>query len=109
LNLNPKIEAALTGIGCDFEAIRYTGKNETYLTYYTYSMVPVSFADDDETAIRSNGSVDIYTKGNFKNLKESVRTRLKSAGFSVTYGPELYEYDTGYYHTVVEWSYEEGV
>lgn len=109
MNLNPKIEAALTGIGCDFEAIRYTGSNETYLVYYEFSTVGTNHADDDETALRVSGAVDIYSKGNFKSLRESVRTRLKAAGFTVSFGPELYEHDTGYFHAIVNWTYEEGI
>ena len=103
MNINPLIENALSDIGCPVSPIRFTGKNGTYITYYTTSEADEIFADDEAIGGGTNATVDVYSKGNFKSLVKEVKKKLKQAGFSILpSGLELFEPETGYYHVVIE-------
>lgn len=103
MNVNPLIENALSNIGCPVSPIRYRGKSDTYITYYTTLESDEIFADDIAVGAGTEVTVDVYSKGNFKSLVKEVRKRLKRAGFSILpSGLELFEPETGYYHVVIE-------
>ncbi|WP_027628115.1 hypothetical protein [Ruminiclostridium cellobioparum] len=103
MNVNPLIEDALSNIGCPVSPIKYSGKSESYITYYTLLESDEIFADDIAIGAGTEATVDVYSKGNFKSLVKEVKKKLKQAGFSILpSGLELYEPETGYYHIVIE-------
>lgn len=108
MNINPKIISALDDIGCPVSPIKHDGNENTFIVFYTYLENPELFADDEEIAEVTYGTVTIYSKGNFKSLAKEVKTRLKQAGFVVrSSGPEMYDNDTGYYSYPIEICIEE--
>lgn len=108
MNINPKIISALDDIGCPVSPIKHDGNENTFIVFYTYLENPELFADDEEIAEVTYGTVTIYSKGNFKSLAKEVKTRLKQAGFIVrSSGPEMYDNDTGYYSYPIEICIEE--
>jgi hypothetical protein len=110
VNINPKIESALTDIGCPVDPIKHDGAEDKYIVYYTYSEVPEFFADDEPIIEGTYGTVTIYCKGNFKALAADVKSRLRQAGFTIRQaGPETYESDTGYYGWPIEIYINEGL
>lgn len=110
MNINPLIISALDGIGCPVSPIKHNGAEDTYIVFYTYSETPELFADDEAIGETTYGTVNIYSKGNFKALAKEVKSRLKQAGFVVRgSGPEGYELDTGYYSYPIEICIEEGM
>lgn len=107
MNINPLIESAFK----DFEInkkripiafLSYTGKADTYLTYYTWQEQPANFFDDEHHAKEAYGTIDIFSKGNFKSILKEVKKILKANKFTWTdNGPETFERETGYYHVPV--------
>ena len=88
--------------------MNYTGNSDVYLTYYTWFDKPENFYDDENHAEIAFGTIDIYSKGNFKNILELVKTKLKENGFTWTdNGPETYDADTEYYHVPVNFCYSQ--
>ena len=82
--------------------LTYTGKSDVYLTYYTWFEQPDNFYDDEYHAEISYGTIDIFLKGNFKNILKKVQEKLKENGFTWTdHGPEDLDKATGYYHVIV--------
>lgn len=81
--------------------LRYTGKATTYITYQEVQDDTSFSADDELQAYVTYYDFDIYSKGNYLNLIESVKEILKANGWryqpSMT-SQDLYEDDTGYYH-----------
>ena len=81
--------------------LRYTGKNSTYVTYQEIQNDTTFDADDKLQAYVTYYDFDIYSKGNYFNIIESVKEILEANGWrwqpSMT-SQDLYEDDTGYYH-----------
>ena len=112
ININPIIESAFS----DFEVnkkrvpiafLSYTGNADTYLTYYTWQEQPENFFDDEHHAEVAYGTIDIFSKGNFKGILKEVKKILKANNFTWTdNGPETFERETGYYHVPVNFCAE---
>lgn len=115
MNINPIIEKAFENFTVDNQKIpisfmNYTGKSGNYLTYYTWLEQPQNFSDDDYHAELSYGTIDVFSKNNFKNIVKKVKQTLKNSGFTWTdNGPETFEDDTKYYHIPVNFCLENGV
>lgn len=81
--------------------MRYTGKNTTYITYQEIQDDTPFTADDELQAYVRYYDFDIYSKGNYLTIIESVKEILKANDWrwqpSMT-SQDLYEDDTGYYH-----------
>lgn len=107
ININPIIESAFS----DFEVnknripivfLSYAGNADTYLTYYTWQEQPENFFDDEYHAEVAYGTIDIFSKGNFKGILKEVKKILKANNFTWTdNGSETFERGTGYYHVPV--------
>lgn len=81
--------------------LRYTGKATTYITYQEIQDDTSFSADDDLQAYVTYYDFDIYSKGNYLSVLESVKEILKANDWryqpSMT-SQDLFEDDTGYYH-----------
>ena len=81
--------------------MRYTGKATTYITYQEIQDDTSFSADDELQAYVTYYDFDIYSKGNYLSIIESVKEILEANNWrwqpSMT-SQDLYEDDTGYYH-----------
>lgn len=81
--------------------LRYNGHETTYVTYMQYDMDSSLSGDDDLIAYVIYYDFDVYSKGNYTQVIEQIKTLMKENGFvwqpSKT-SPDMYEDDTGYYH-----------
>ena len=80
---------------------RYFGKSTTYITYIHYDSDNSFSGDDELMGWVDYYDFDIYSKGNYLNVIESVKQILKENGFMFQpsrTSPDMYEDDTGYYH-----------
>ena len=115
MNINPLIERAFTGFTVDGINIPiayqlYEGNRTAFLTYYTRIERPEEFADDIPIFEGTYGTINVYSKSDFKNLLREVKRILKNNGFTVTdAGPEDFEEDTGFYHIPVNFYFESEV
>lgn len=112
MNINPILEKAFENFEVDGLQIpiafkKYSGTASTYLTYYTYLIKPESFADDQPIVSATYGTIDIFSKGNFKKIKKEVKKKLKEKGFTWTSDEaEDFEEDTGLFHVPVNFYIE---
>lgn len=112
ININPIIEEIfrnfeVAGKKIPITFLSYTGDSDTYLTYYTWFDKPDDFHDDEHHAEIAYGTIDIFSKGNFKGILKQVKKKLKENGFTWTdNGPEDFEKETGYYHVPVNFFIE---
>lgn len=79
------------------------------MTYYTRKEVPEDFSDDENNTEITYGTIDIFSKENFKSIIKDVKKILKDNDFLVTdVASEMYEEDTKYYYVPVNFC-KEGV
>ena len=104
--MNKELQKIFTGFEVDNVPIpvaflHYTGKATTYITYMEVQNDTTFDADDELQAYVTYFDFDIYSKGNYLNVIESVKEILKANGWrwqpSMT-SQDLYEEDTGYFH-----------
>ena len=90
------------------EFLNYTGHKTTYITYNNISTGDTFYTDNDLTNYVEYYDFDIYSKGNYLKIIESVKELLEQNGFewqpSMT-SSDLYEEDTGYFHKTLCFAY----
>lgn len=108
MNADSLLKTTLEGLGVPVERLKYDGKAETFITYQLVVGRDAHFADDDSEAEEFTYRVDIYSKLDYIALLRRLKTAVKAAGFyAITFDPEVFESDTGYYHIPVEIKYME--
>jgi hypothetical protein len=104
MNVNPLIEEIFKNFEVDGEQIPvnflfYTGKSDSYLTYYTWQNTAKDFWDGMHHAETASVTIDVFSRKNFKNLVEAVKQKMIEGGFTWTdNAAETYEQDTKYFH-----------
>ena len=99
--MNEKIEEIFADFNTPVSFLRYDGKKTTYVTYEQI-YIDNSFSGDNELlGYVDYYDFDIYSKGNYVDLIEEIKSKLIENGF--TWQPskssgDMYEYDTGYVH-----------
>ncbi|WGG47685.1 hypothetical protein [Rossellomorea sp. DA94] len=90
MSINPIIINNLKGFApTSFQ--KYTGKADTYITFFEYNQGSALNADDDEQITRHSIQVDIWSKGDYTQLTNQVKDKLKQLGFTKIYETEMYE------------------
>lgn len=96
------------GVNVPVKYMFYEGHGEPYVTYQQIDADNSLSGDDDLIGYVDYYDFDIYSKGNYLNIVENVKSLLKQNDFvwqpSRT-GPDLYEPDTGYYHKTLNFAY----
>lgn len=97
------------GVEIPVSFLRYDGKSTTYVTYQQED-ADASFSGDNQLlGYVDYYDFDIYSKGNYLNIVESVKQILKQNGFMwqpSRSSSDLYEADTGYYHKTLNFAIE---
>ena len=79
----------------------YQGHGEPYITYMNTDADNSYSGDDELLGYIEYYDFNIYSKGNFINIIEAVKEKLKANGFMFEpsrTSADMYETDTGYYH-----------
>ena len=89
--------------------MKYNGKKTTYITYMYYDSDNSFSGDDELLGWVDYYDFDIYSKGNYLNIIESVKSLMKQNGFM--YQPsrcsqDMFEDDTGYFHRTLSFAKE---
>ena len=105
--MNTLIINTLKPIGVPVTFQNYAGKETTYITFFTYLEQGEEFADDEEIVTGHYIQVDVWSKGNYMEVVNEVKERMKQAGFRRRSEYELYEKDTKIFHKVLRFVYEE--
>ena len=102
------VKTTLEKLGYPVERLIYTGKAETFITYQIVVGLDTHFSDDESGAEEFTYRADIYSRVDYIALMRSAKRALKEAGFyGITFDPEVFEENTGYYHVPVEFKYME--
>lgn len=89
----------------------YHGHGEPYITYNLDGYERSLSADDELENYAENYSFSIYSKGNYLNIEQQMKTLLKNNGFiwlANRSSGDLYDPDIGYYFKTLFFSYLKG-
>ena len=89
--------------------LRYNGKATTYITYMHYDSDNSFSGDNELLGWVEYYDFDIYSKGNYLNIIESVKELMKQNGFMFQpsrCSADMYEDDTGYFHKTLSFAIE---
>ncbi|QGG47349.1 hypothetical protein [Heliorestis convoluta] len=81
----------------------YSGKADTYITFFTYLDKAEQHADDREVATGHYVQIDIWSKGDYTVLVQEVQRQMEEAGFQKISFTDLYEKDLKIYHKVMRY------
>lgn len=110
--MNELIETIFAGFAVDGVEIPvvflyYEGHDQPYITYMQQDADNSLSGDDDLIGYVDFYDFDVYSKGNFMRIIESVKQLLKQNGFvwqpSRT-SEDMFEVDTGYYHKTLNFA-----
>lgn len=99
--MNGEILAALKKIGVPVRFQTYTGKEETYITFFTYLERPELHSDDRELITGNYIQIDVWSKSDYTDLVDKVYQNMIGAGFSKLNFYDLYEDELKVYHKVM--------
>ena len=95
------------GVEIPVSFLFYEGHGESYVTYMQQDADGSISGDDDLIGYVDYYDFDVYSKGNYSNIIESLKSLLKNNGFvwqpSRT-SQDFYETDTGYYHKTLNFA-----
>lgn len=83
--------------------------DNTTAPYIEYEILDESgslYAENEEVATNYRVQVDIYTKGSYTDIKNTVKEVMKNSGFEKEFGGSLYEEKTKLFHYVLRFNYE---
>lgn len=82
---------------------------DTHITFYEYLENDEDYADDEATSTEHYIQLDIWSKGNTKELKKQVKLLLKEVGFRFQEGQDFFETDTEIYHIAMRFYIDENL
>lgn len=107
-NVDSLLKAELEKLGVPVERLKYGGKAACFIVYQLVVGRDTFFSDDEEGAQEFTYQVHVYSKTDYIDILQRLKTALKAAGFyAITIDAETYEQVTGYYHVPVEIKYME--
>lgn len=99
--MNSEILAALKDIGVPVRFQTYTGKEETYITFFTYLDKPELYSDDREIITGNYIQIDVWSRKDYTELVDRVHQYIIEAGFRKLNFYDLYEDELKVYHKVM--------
>ena len=111
--MNELIKTIFTDFTVDGETIPvkfliYDGHEKSYITYQQVDADNSLSGDDDLIGYVDYYDFDIYSKGNYTKIIESVKKLLKQNGFiwqPSKSSADFYETDTGYYQKTLNFAF----
>lgn len=100
------------GVEIPVAFLKYEGHDEPYITYQQTDIDNSYSGDDDLLGYVIYYDFDIYSKGDYTNIINSVKKLLKENDFEwqpSQSSTDMYENDTGYYHKTLSFAYLKGV
>ena len=101
--MNEEIKSILgERIGADNAPVahlRYKGNSRKYVTWTITGETPALSANDEDLCSICSVDVDIFSEGNYLDIKKEIKRRMKNNDWVwVEDSEEMYEEDTGLYH-----------
>lgn len=82
---------------------------KSYVTFFEVNQQGSFYGDDEEKSTSYLIQVNVYSKTDYTNLVEQIKSLMKKAGFTRQMETETYENDTKYYHKIIRFYYEEEI
>ena len=102
------IKTALESLGVPVGRLTFRGNANTFVTYQLVISAERDFSDDENAAEEYTYRIDLFSRVDYIALMRNTKRALKEAGFyGITFDPEVFEENTGYYHVPVEFKYME--
>ncbi|RDU22760.1 hypothetical protein [Anaerosacchariphilus polymeriproducens] len=102
MNVNSLIINTLKPIVSAVYPNKYSGTEQTYITFNYADDRAVEFADDTPQIDKSNIQIHLFTPNDYMELKKQIRLKLFQGGFSYPSITDLYEDDTKLNHIIFE-------
>ena len=100
------------GVEIPVAFLRYTGNKTTYIIYNQLQIDTTFYGDNELLNYMDYYDFDIYSKGNYLKIVESIKEILEQNGFvwqpSMT-SADMHEDDTGYFHKTLCFAIERSV
>ena len=98
---------AVDGVNIPVSFLRYEGHGEPYVVYMQQDADSSYAGDDDLLGYVEYYDFDVYAKGNYFKIIESLKALLKANDF--VFQPsrssaDMYETDTGFYHKTLNFA-----
>lgn len=97
----------VNGVSIPVKFLYYQGHGEPYVTYMQQDADSSLSGDDDLIGYVEYYDFDVYSKGNYYPIIESIKQLLKGNGFvwqPSRSSKDFYETDTGYYHKTLNFA-----
>lgn len=101
MSINKEVISALKDLNIPVSFQTYSGKEETYITFFTYLDKPELYSDDKEAATGFYIQIDIWSKSDYTEIAKEVHQSMLTEGFTKLNFYDLYEEDTKTYHKVM--------
>jgi hypothetical protein len=98
MSINREVLQALKDIDVPVSFQTYTGKADTYITFFTYLDKPEQHADDEEFITGHYVQIDVWSKTDYTDLVKTVHEKMLMAGFRKQSFYDFYEDDLKIYH-----------
>lgn len=96
----------LNPLGVPVSFARYNNVGDTYIVFLEYNQASEMNADDEELITKHFFQVDIFSSGNYLQLVNDVRQRMKEAGFGRMFESETYDDDMKKFRKIMRFNYE---
>lgn len=111
-NLNSEIETILNELNIEHGFLHYEGQSDTYVVYMQTYKDGALYADGELEGLVMHYDFDVYSKGNYTALIDSLIDALTENGW--TYQPsrdsaDMFETDTKFYHKTLGFEKEGGI
>lgn len=106
MNLNNLIISTLNPLNVPVAKGRYNQKADTYIVFIEYNQAARMNADDIELITKHFYQVDVFSKGNFDDLVNDVRSRLIDAGFYRMFESQTFDEDMNMHRAIMRFNYE---
>lgn len=77
---------------------KYSGKENTYITFFNYLEQGEQYADNEEKVTGYYIQVDLWSKKDYTQIVKDIENNMKAAGFVRTSAADLFEEDSKIYH-----------
>lgn len=79
--------------------LRYKGDSRKFVTWTITGETPALSANDDDLCSICSVDVDVFSEGNYLDIKKEIKQRMKNNDWVwIEDSEEMYEEDTGLYH-----------
>ena len=99
--INDLILGALRSLRVPVSFQKYRGKENTYITFFSYLEQGEQYADNEEKETGYYIQLDVWSKSDYTELVENITDAMKAAGFRRTSAADLFEEDTKIYHKAI--------